>query len=637
MKNINFVGLFVSVAALSFGPLTPDVHAQYCQGDLNLDGVADGADLAMLLGNWGQCQVAPSWATVLEWAPDASIVTDATLRDAITASGFPWRVRDNASNVEMVLIPAGNFTMGCSPSVSNPCSSDEVTHQVTLTKAFYIGRYEVTQAQWLAEMGSNPSYFKPPLHTFDTNRPVENISWNTIQPFCTQNGLRLPTEAEWEYAYRAGTTTAFHSSSGYPSGTNDDTLLGAIAWYSSNSVVPTYGSVTHAVGGKAANKFGVYDMAGNVEEWCQDWWGAYGSASVTDPQGTSFGFVRAIRGGSFGVGGGNNCRSSRRNPATPDEATNAHGFRVAKTPIAVQCQGDINLDHNVDGADLAILLGKWGACQGPSWGTVLEWVPDAAVVTNVGMRNAIVATGMPWRVRDNSSNVELLQVPPGTFMMGCSPSNAFTCQAGSVEAPHQITLSKAFYIGRYEVTQAQWLATMGSNPSHFTLANGYPGSMDRPVEMISWNMTQDFTAATGLRLPTEAEWEYAYRAGTTTAFHSFPGYPNGTNDDTLLGNIAWYVDNAGVQTHVVGSAFANGLGLSDMSGNLWEWCQDWYQSSYYGASPLTDPPGPTTGTTRVSRGGGLLYNSYNCRSSRRIDYPPAAAEYTFGFRAARNP
>jgi formylglycine-generating enzyme required for sulfatase activity len=153
--------------------------------------------------------------------------------------------------------------------------------------------------------------------------------------------------------------------------------------------------------------------------------------------------------------------------------------------------------------------------------------------------NAIIVTGLPWRVRDNASNIEMLLVPPGTFTMGCSASSSHACFPD--ESPlHQVTLS-AFYMGRYEVTQAQWLTEMGSNPSNFQGAS-YPDAASRPVEMVSWNMIQPFCTQNSLRLPTEAEREYAYRAGTTTAFHSMGPFPNGTNDDTMVGNIGAIVD-----------------------------------------------------------------------------------------------
>jgi formylglycine-generating enzyme required for sulfatase activity len=265
----------------------------------------------------------PTWCTVLELSPNATVVPDATLRAAITATGKPWRVRDSGTGIEMVLIPPGTFSMGCSASNSFSCENFEnPTHQVTLTKAIYMSRTEVTQAQWVAKMGSNPSYFSG-----DTSRPVEQVSWNDIQPFCTSTGMRLATEAEWEYAYRAGTTTAFHGVPGYLNGTNDDSQLSAIAWHNSNG-----GSQTHAVAGKAANGFGLYDMSGNVWEWCQDSYGIYPSGAQTNPTGPISGSDRVIRGGSW-LDHPNNCRASSRPyyPA-PDFRNTDLGFRVARSP-----------------------------------------------------------------------------------------------------------------------------------------------------------------------------------------------------------------------------------------------------------------------------------------------------------------
>ncbi len=308
--------------------------------------------------------------------------------------------------------------------------------------------------------------------------------------------------------------------------------------------------------------------------------------------------------------------------------------------------GDINGDGTVNGLDLAFVLSGWGACPFQSWATVLEWAPNPTVVTDANLRAAIVASGLAWRVRDNSSNIEMLLVPAGTFTMGCSASNLDACNSNETPT-HQVTLTQAFYMGRYEVTQAQWTAKMGSNPSFFVPANGYSSDTTKPVERVSWNMiasgSTSFMSLTGLRLPTEAEWEYAYRAGTTTAFHSFPGYTSGTNDDTLLGNIGWYSGNNGLSgsstygTKAVGGKFANALGLHDMSGNVWEWCQDWYSSTYYASSPLTNPTGPTTGTYRLLRGGDWNYGSDVCRASERSYNSPGSIYDRYGFRVARTP
>jgi formylglycine-generating enzyme required for sulfatase activity len=305
---------------------------------------------------------------------------------------------------------------------------------------------------------------------------------------------------------------------------------------------------------------------------------------------------------------------------------------------------DTNNDGIVDGLDLTCVLGGWGPCiNTPVWATVIEFAPDPAVVTNPTLRTAISATGLPWRVRDTATQIEFVLIPPGTFEMGCSPSNQQACQ--SDESPvHTVALTNAFYMGRYEVTQAQWTARMGSNPSFFQSSSAQvPASQVtlRPVEQVSWNTIQGFLSATGMRLPTEAEWEYAYRAGTATAYHSMPGYLNGTNDDSLVGNIAWFEGNAEGQTRPVGQLAGNGFGLHDMSGNVWEWVSDWHSPDYYASSPSVNPPGPPSGTHKVVRGGTWLNTLpfLMLRSSHRWSGLPEAFYYPFevGFRVVRSP
>ena len=265
-----------------------------------------------------------AWYTILEQAPNATVVLDATVRANIVASGHPWHIRDNSSGIEMLLIPGGTFNMG------EEGSATSLVHTVTLTKAFYLGKTEVTQAQWQAKMGSNPSYFSG-----NANNPVEQVSWDDIVGFNTVTRLRLPSEAEWEYACRGGTTTAFHSMPGYPNGTNDDSLLGNIAWYSNNN--GEYGSSTYGpkpVAGKAANAFGLYDMSGNVWEWCNDLSANYPAGNATDPTGPSvggYGDYRVRRGGHF-YAGSETCRSSLRNGRDPGTRDFNIGFRVARTP-----------------------------------------------------------------------------------------------------------------------------------------------------------------------------------------------------------------------------------------------------------------------------------------------------------------
>jgi len=271
------------------------------------------------------------------------------------------------------------------------------------------------------------------------------------------------------------------------------------------------------------------------------------------------------------------------------------------------------------------------------WSTILEESPDPKVVTDEDLRGAIIATGLPWRVRDNASQIEMLLVPPGSFMMGCSPSVQWGCES-HVNPVHQVTLTQPFYLGRYEVTQAQYTAVMGSNPSNFPNPSDEVPLIqvpNRPVDSVSWAMAQSFNAATGLRLPTEAEWEYACRAGTTTAFN-LP--PNGTNDDGLLGQLAWFNGGGGFQTRPVGQKLPNALGFHDMHGNVWEWVNDWYSPTYYSVSPGIDPPGPASGELRVTRGGGWMEDHRPCSSFARS---PGVQFSSFniqgGFRAARTP
>lgn len=219
----------------------------------------------------------------------------------------------------MVYVSGGTFTMGATSeqgSEANYESYDEKpTHRVTLS-SFYIGKYEVTQAEWKAVMGSNPSYFK------GDNLPVENVSWNDCQEFIrklislTGKNFRLPTEAEWEFAARGG-----KNSRGYKySGSND---IGSVAWYYSNS-----GSKTHPVGQKSPNELGLYDMSGNVWEWCQDWNGDYPSSVQTNPTGPISGSYRVCRGGSWDYNAGG-CRVSFRNFCTPGGRGDSLGLRLA--------------------------------------------------------------------------------------------------------------------------------------------------------------------------------------------------------------------------------------------------------------------------------------------------------------------
>ena len=219
-------------------------------------------------------------------------------------------------SIDMVRVEAGTFTMGATPEMKDPYKDEKPTHQVTLTNDYYIGKYEVTQALWQAVMGNNPSNFK------GDNLPVENVSWNDCQEFLsklnsiTGKTFRLPTEAEWEYAARGG-----KKSRGYQySGSND---LSDVAWYDNNS-----GGKTHAVGSKQANELGIYDMAGNVWEWCQDWKGSYSSSSQVNPTGANSGSYRVRRGGNWDFTARSCSSSYRYGGSSPDCRRGILGLRL---------------------------------------------------------------------------------------------------------------------------------------------------------------------------------------------------------------------------------------------------------------------------------------------------------------------
>ena len=225
----------------------------------------------------------------------------------------------------------------------------------------------------------------------------------------------------------------------------------------------------------------------------------------------------------------------------------------------------------------------------------------------------------------NGLNLQMVYVEGGTFTMGATPEQG--SEAYDYEKPaHKVTLS-SYYIGKFEVTQAQWRAIMGKNPSSFIGDNN-------PVERVSWNEAQEFcqklSTLTGkkYRLPTEAEWEYAARGGNKSKGYKYSG-------SNTIGDVAWYTSNSGRKTHPVGQKQPNELGIYDMSGNLWEWCYDWKGS--YSSSPQTNPTGPTSGSTRVFRGGSWEYTAKICRVAYRDGNFPGIRGSYLGLRVVCEP
>jgi formylglycine-generating enzyme required for sulfatase activity len=326
---------------------------------------------------------------------------------------------------------------------------------------------------------------------------------------------------------------------------------------------------------------------------------------------------------------------------------------------------------------------KPASARAPStldWCEVIEKDCDPMVVTDAALREAIVSTGLPWRVRDKASGIEMLLVPQGQFMMGKSPGDA---EALANEVPaHPVTIRQPYYLGRYEVTKEQWAKVLGRDartgaegvkpgvqgvqvdagdgrtvvvsggyelvdskgnrvPTQQTAEAGPNGTIvftTTPAEAgpagppdtraglpvtAGWSKTAEFCSLAGLRLPTEAEWEFACRAGVQA-----PRYGE-------LDAIAWHLGNSGGRKHPVGTKAANALGFHDMIGNAWEWVSDWYGD--YTRSAKADPTGPETGKSRIARGSFFDYEDGFCRATRRYEIQTIDSGGGVGFRVARNP
>jgi formylglycine-generating enzyme required for sulfatase activity/serine/threonine protein kinase len=478
---------------------------------------------------------------------------------------------------EMVLIPAGKFTMG-SPKTEKGGQINETQHKVTITKPYYMGKYEITQEQWEAVMGDNPSSVKGP------RLPVTNVSWNDCQKFIkklnarTKGGYRLPTETEWEYACRAGTTTAYSVGSSLTKG---DANIN--------------GSSIKTVGSYRPNAFGLYDMHGNVWEWCEDWLGAYPAEAVKDPRGPATGDDhRVLRGGSFCFNVSEARSSSRWNWNSTD-GYNYNGLRLARTV-------DINIAvaPSVPKLDQASVM--------PATVSLL-----VAPFTEAKAKEAQkeVAKSLQKEVEEKEDlgkgvSLDMVLIPAGNFKKVNPEKNL------------DLNHTKPFYIGKYEVTQEQWEAVMGSNPSSRTKG------AKLPVTDVSWNDCQNFVKKLnansngGYRLPTEAEWAYACRAGTTTAY-SF--------GEAITQSDANYGDGVAGSIKMVGSYKANAFGLNDMHGNVFEWCDNLHDTTMRGlrgGSFYSDVRFPNSNDTLLDQQTSRSHE-YGLRLARTVDVKTAVA------------
>ena len=279
--------------------------------DYGVESVEKNRTYVLVLSQVGTSSNQTDVSSTVSSSPVQRLTAPSTIsKDVITIP-----VKDGIC-IEMVKVEGGTFMMGATSEMKNPNSNEKPVHQVTLTNDYYMGKYEVPQALWQAVMGSNPSEYK------GDNLPVETVSWNDCQKFISKlNSLtgrmfRLPTEAEWEYAARGGKESRGYQYSG-------SSNISDVAWYDENS-----GSKTHPVGTKQANELGIYDMTGNVLEWCSDWYSSYSSSSQTNPTGSDSGSARVSRGGGW-FNDASYCRLSVRFYYTPDFRLDILGLRLA--------------------------------------------------------------------------------------------------------------------------------------------------------------------------------------------------------------------------------------------------------------------------------------------------------------------
>ncbi|MBM4356193.1 MAG: hypothetical protein FJ109_20775, partial [Deltaproteobacteria bacterium] len=569
-----------------------------------------------------------------------------------------------------VVVPAGIFTMGtpdgtgAAPAEKCRVSNEGPQHDVTFSHDLLVKTTEVTQAEWEAVMGGNPSAFTG----CGPECPVENISWTKAAEFCNKlsemaglgacyvfdgeevtwpggydcNGYRLPTEAEWEYFARAGTDTAFYS------GDIGDCKCGAnpgleqIGWYCGNSQVDYVGCSdqsswggdacvgTHPVAKKQPNAWGLHDVAGNVWEPCWDWLqnNYYASSPSLDPAGPPSGTYRVSRGGSWYAGGASgygadSCRSGARHALTPGGASSALGIRPVRSGACVpQCA---DKECGDDGCG-----GSCGECPDLVCGSVtcpdLEGYAASCNPNQFCEYANLDNTG--WKKWD-----VWLWIPPGSFDMG-SPDE----EEGHVaaESPvHTVVIGTGFLVGKYEAVVLQYEACMAagecSQPSTtdwdgegWGTNSSAAGRPAHPQNGITFEQSKEFCAwlAAGGRLPTEAEWEYA-ATGPVHQVYPWGDSPEPTcSNDTAVfsegGDAQGYGCGAGgtweVGSKPLGAAWC---GAMDMAGNVREWVQDDYHPDYVGAP--TDGAAWTAGgvPSPVVRGGNFANVAGWLRSAAR--------------------
>lgn len=517
--------------------------------------------------------------------------------------------RDCAGCPEMVVVPPGSFTMGPGAAEAGRSGDNPLQRQVAIAQPFAIGAREVTFAQWDACVAAGGCSHVPDDEGWGRgDMPVVNIGWEDAIEYATWlsaatgQSYRLPTEAEWEYAARAGTATARHW--GEEPGVGRANCDGCGSRWDGRRPAPT--------GSFPPNGFGLYDMLGNVQEWTRD-------CLADRVAGTSDGgrlaaaeacAVHVQRGGSW-ASTPEAVRAAARSGGGPFDRSDRTGFRLART-VSPQ-----------DGLEDA--------------GDAPPEAAEAPVETPPPDEEEAVEEPAPadmTRFRDCAGCPEMVVVPGGRFTMGSSPGE--TGHEPDEGPPHEVSV-RSFAIGRFEVTFAQWDACVAAGACTYVPHDQGWGRGNRPVVNVAW---RDITAyldwlsrRTGhrYRLPSEAEWEYAARAGSDTLYWWGDEIGSGNANCARCGS-EW----DGRMTAPVGSFPPNAFGLHDMLGNVTEWVADCYRPNYHLAPTDGSVWWAETVEYYVGRGGSWYSAPLNLRAANRMFAWPWLTEPDFGFRVARS-